>query len=177
MAVKDVILYPDDPLRKKAKPFTKVGPEVPELAADLFETMDAYDGCGLAGPQVGISKRIFAVNERDADIRLCLLNPEIYAAEGEQDAEEGCLSVPYVFAPVKRHMYIKVRGLNEYGEPLDFEAEGLLARIIEHETDHLDGMIFLDRVDLLTHEAKLSEWAEVREQILSELISGIPHVG
>ena len=177
MAVKEIILYPDDPLRKKAKPFTKIGPEVQALAADLFETIEAYDGCGLAGPQVGILKRIIAVHEHDQDLRLCLLNPEIYATEGQQVAEEGCLSIPYIYAPVARHTCIGVRGLNEHGEPVDFEATGVLARIIQHETDHLDGMIFLDRVDVLTHEAKFREWAEMREQILSELSSGLPHVG
>ena len=177
MAVREIVLYPDDPLKEKAKPFTRIGPEVRKLALDLFETIESYDGCGLAGPQIGISKRIIAIYERDEDIRLCLANPEIYAADGEQIAEEGCLSVPYVFAPVTRYMNIAVRAFNELGEPLDFEASGLLARIIQHEIDHLDGKIFLDRLDVLTHEAKLREWAEVRAQILSKLISSVPHVG
>lgn len=177
MAVQDVVLYPDDPLTKKAAPLTRMGPSVQALAADLFETMETYDGCGLAAPQIGIAKRIVAVYEREEDLRLCLVNPEIYGVDGEQIAEEGCLSIPYVFAPVPRSMSIGVRAFNELGEPLDFEASGLLARIIQHEVDHLEGIIFLDRLDVLTHEAKMREWAETREQILAELGSGIPHVG
>lgn len=165
MAVRDILLYPHKVLARRAEPVASFGPDLARLAEDLFETMAAYDGCGLAAPQVGVSKRLLALHEPDRDIKLCLVNPEISEPEGSEVREEGCLSVPHIYAPVTRHAKIRVRALNEHGKPLDFEASGLLARIIQHETDHLDGIVFLDRVDILTREAKVQEWDEVRAQL------------
>ncbi|MCX5769328.1 MAG: peptide deformylase, partial [Candidatus Hydrogenedentes bacterium] len=139
MASKDVILYPDAPLTKRAAPIKNVGPEVAKLAAEMFEVMDAHDGCGLAGPQVGVSKRIVVLREPENQVNICLVNPEIIETEGQEFLEEGCLSLPQVFAMVARYTRLRVRGVNEHGKPVEFEATGMLARIIQHEVDHLNG--------------------------------------
>jgi len=167
MASKDVILYPDAPLTRKAARFKNVGPTVAKLAAEMFEVMAAYDGCGLAGPQVGVSKRIMVLREPERQTDICLVNPEIMETEGQEFLEEGCLSLPQVFAMVPRYTRLRVRGVNEHGRPVEFEAAGMLARIVQHEVDHLNGMVFLDRVDLLTREAKLEEWQEIRSEMLT----------
>lgn len=167
MASKDVVYYPDAPLTKKAAPFRNVGPDVAKLAGDMFETMDAYDGCGLAGPQVGVSKRIVVLRHPEEQTDICLVNPEITETEGQEFLEEGCLSLPQVFAMVPRYTRLRIRALNQHGKPVEFEATGMLARIVQHEVDHLDGMVFLDRVDLLTREAKFQEWQEIRSELLT----------
>lgn len=164
MAIREIVLYPDAPLTSKALPITDFGPALARLAADMVETMDAYDGVGLAGPQVGVSRRILVMREPESEAR-CLVNPEILERDGEETAEEGCLSLPHVFAPVTRAKHIRVRAQNEHGEPVEFVAKDLAARIIQHEYDHLDGRVFLDRVDVLTREDKSQEWTEIRRQI------------
>lgn len=165
MAILDVKLYPDDPLTQVAEPYETIGPEIPALVADMFETMDAFDGTGLAGPQVGISKRIFVLRQPETGKKLCFINPELSDMEGAVVAEEGCLSVPYVYAKVSRAERLHVRALDRHGEVIDFVADGWLARIIQHETDHLDGLVFIDRLDILRREDALREWQEVRESM------------
>jgi peptide deformylase len=166
MAVLNMVLYPDDPLTQVAEPYEEIGPDLPKLKQDMLDTMHAYEGVGLAGPQVGIAKRIFVMQEPDRE-GLCLVNPEILTFDGEQIGEEGCLSIPEIYADVKRAQRITVRALNEFGQALTLEAEGYAARIIQHETDHLDGKIFLDRIDIMTQQACLAEWNEVRARLLS----------
>ncbi|MBI2436052.1 MAG: peptide deformylase [Candidatus Hydrogenedentes bacterium] len=165
MAVLDLVLYPDHPLTVKAVPYESVGSELAQLAEDMLETMHAYAGVGLAGPQVGISKRIFVLCEPEGE-PMCLINPEILEMEGCEEGEEGCLSMPQVFANVPRATRIRVRALNELGKPQEFEARDFLARIIQHEYDHLEGILFPDRLDIITREAKLQEWETVRKQLL-----------
>lgn len=169
MAVRDIVLYPDHPLLEKAAPVENIGPEIARLVADLYQTMDAYDGCGLAAPQVGVQKRLLVLREPDAQQPMCLINPEIADGEGTEVGEEGCLSIPSIFAPVSRYTRIRVRALDGRGTFLDFVATDMLARIIQHELDHLDGVLFIDRLDILTREAKLREWKEAREQLSSAL--------
>ncbi len=165
MALRDIVLYPDSPLTVKAAPIESFGPELQPLVSDMFETMAANDGCGLAGPQVGVSKRILVLHEPEQNISMCLINPEILDPEGSEIAEEGCLSLPNVFAEVTRHARIRVKAFDEHGKHLDFGASGLLARIIQHETDHLDGIVFPDRLDILSRAARLQEWEQAREQM------------
>lgn len=165
MAVLDVVLYPDHPLTQKAEPYDNIGPELVQLADDMIETMFAYDGVGLAGPQVGISKRIFVLCEPDGD-PFCVVNPELSELDGRQEGEEGCLSVPKVYGKVPRATRLRLRGFTETGEPIDMIAENFLARIIQHEHDHLDGTFFFDRLDILTREALLRDWAEMRRQLM-----------
>lgn len=167
MAIKDVVLYPDAPLTRKAAPYKNVGPDVAKLAAEMFEVMEEFDGCGLAGPQVGIAKRILVFREPENNTDMCLINPEILEAEGREFLEEGCLSLPQVYAMVPRATRLRVRALNQHGTPLEFEAHNMMARIIQHEVDHLDGIVFIDRLDVLTREAKFQEWQEIRNGMLT----------
>lgn len=162
MAVLDIVLYPDAPLTERAEPFDEVGPEVPQLALDMLETMDAYDGVGLAGPQVGLKKRILVLHPPEGE-PMCLVNPELSEMEGREEGEEGCLSLPKVYAKVPRAVRLHVKALDEHGAPLEFDAEGFTARIIQHECDHLEGRVFPDRLDILSREALLREWADVRK--------------
>jgi peptide deformylase len=171
MALREIVLYPDKPLKQKAEPVKKVGPQIARLAADMLETMDENDGVGLAAPQIGIARRIVVLRNPETEQTVCLVNPEISNGEGEEYGEEGCLSLSQVFAMVPRYTKILVRALDEHGKQLEFEATGMFARIIQHETDHLDGLIFLDRVDVLTREAKLREWEEIRSQMASRAIN------
>lgn len=168
MALMNLVLYPDAPLKDTAEPFveSELGAETRQLARDMLETMYAHDGVGLAGPQVGLSKRIFVMHEPDGE-PMALVNPEIYERDGTMTGDEGCLSLPDLYAPVQRASRIRVRALDPAGKPLDFEATGLLARIVQHENDHLDGVCFVERLDILTQQDKLREWDEIRQRILS----------
>lgn len=157
----NIVLYPDDPLLRVAASVERFGSHLEKLAATMLETMYGHEGVGLAAPQVGISKRLFVCHDLESD-PMCLVNPEILETEGEEIADEGCLSIPRIYAPVPRATHIHVRAQDLLGNELDFEAQGFLARIIQHETDHLNGRVFLDRVDILTRQSKLVEWEEVR---------------
>jgi peptide deformylase len=160
MAVREVLLYPDKMLLKRAAEVEHFSPQILQLVKDLFETMASHEGVGLAAPQVGVSKRILVLHEPEKEEGMCLINPEIEAFDGPETGEEGCLSLPQIYAPVSRRSRIEVSALDEHGRRRHFEATGILARIIQHETDHLDGIVFLDRADVLTRDAKLREWNE-----------------
>lgn len=161
MSILNLTLYPDDPLTRVAAPIDVVTPDLMTLARNMLDTMYAHEGVGLAGPQVGLAKRIFVLRDPDGD-EMCLINPELSDLEGREEGEEGCLSLPQVYASVPRATRLRVRSLDPTGKRLDFEATDFLARIIQHENDHLDGVMFLDRLDILTRQAKLQEWEEVR---------------
>ncbi|GMV99761.1 MAG: peptide deformylase [Candidatus Hydrogenedentota bacterium] len=165
MPLLNIVLYPDDPLTRVADPVGTVTPEYVRLAMDMIETMHAYDGCGLAGPQVGLAQRIFVMHAPDQDPR-CLINPEILEAEGSEIGEEGCLSIPEVYADVPRATRIRVKALDELGHPVEFEANDFEARIIQHEMDHLNGILIVDRVDILTRQSMLQEWEPIRSRLL-----------
>jgi len=168
MSVLNIVLFPDDPLTRKAEPYTEIGPDIARLARDMIETMHAADGVGLAGPQVGVAKRIFVYHEPDGEPR-CLVNPEILAMDGSEEGEEGCLSMPRVYSDrIPRATYVEIKGLDETGAPVHFEARNFLARIIQHEYDHLDGILFPQRLDIITRDAVLQEWQSVRAEILDE---------
>jgi len=167
MAVKRILYYPDEPLTVKAKPVENFGAKHERLVEDLFETMRAYEGVGLAAPQVGVSKRVFVVQEPEGE-PMCFVNPKILEAEGREEAEEGCLSMPRVYAQVPRATRLKVRAQDALGEEFEMEALDFLARIIQHESDHIDGILFPERLDIITRQEKLQEWAEVRAQLLAE---------
>jgi peptide deformylase len=164
MAVRNIVLYPDAPLLQRAASYDEVTPDLALLAEDMIETMHAYDGVGLAGPQIGLPWRIFVMHEPDREPR-CIINPEILEREGEEFGEEGCLSIPRVYAQVPRSTRLVLRGLDERGKKLEFEAVNFAARIIQHEIDHLDGICFPDRLDILTREEKLREWEQLRAEM------------
>jgi peptide deformylase len=144
--------YGDPILRRKAPPVTAVTSEVKGLVEDLIETMYDQLGIGLAAPQVGISLRIIVVDDPEAGGARPLINPGIAERRGQAVAEEGCLSIPGIFAPVERAAWVRVEALDRDGRPLSLEADGLLARVIQHEVDHLDGILFIDRLDPVTRD-------------------------
>lgn len=171
MTVRRVVYYPDEPLTRVATPVESFGAKLERLVEDLFETMRAYEGVGLAAPQVGVSKRLFVLQEPEGE-PMCLVNPEIVEREGREEGEEGCLSMPRVYAMVPRATRIGVRAQDVTGESLEFEAQDFLARVIQHELDHLEGVLFPERLDIITRQEKLEEWARVREQLLAEQSAG-----
>jgi peptide deformylase len=153
MARLPILEYPDPRLRIRAEPVTKFDTELKTLVADLFETMYAAPGIGLAATQVNVHKRIL-VCDVGVEVKqpYCLINPEIVRAEGEINAEEGCLSVPEFFDFVDRAALVRVRALDPDGHPFELDAEGMLAVCIQHEVDHLDGKLFVDYLSELKRE-------------------------
>ena len=135
----------DEILRKTAKEVTEMTPKIRELIDDMFDTMYEANGCGLAAPQVGIRKRIVVIDCGDDPI--VLINPVILETSGEQTGSEGCLSVPGKCGTVTRPNYAKVKALNENMEEIIVEGEELLARCLLHEIDHLDGIMYVDKVE------------------------------
>lgn len=143
MAVCQIVTYPNDVLREKARPVKAVTPQIKRLLSNMFDTMRAAGGVGLAAPQIGISKRLIVVEVNGE--RLALVNPEITAFAGREKATEGCLSIPGVWGEVERAAQVEVRGLNEDGRMVTLRADGYKARALQHEIDHLDGILFIDR--------------------------------
>jgi peptide deformylase len=145
MALLPILEYPDPRLKKVATPVAAVTPEVRKLVRDMAETMYAAPGVGLAATQVDVHKRIIVIDisENKDELRV-FINPELLAAEGEAECEEGCLSVPGYYDKVTRAARIRVRALDETGEPFELAAEGLLAVCVQHEMDHLIGKVFVE---------------------------------
>jgi peptide deformylase len=147
--------YGDPVLETKADPVAEFDGELHQLAADMFETMYANKGVGLAAPQVGVSKRLAVIDPsagEDESARLVLVNPEILVREGTQIGEEGCLSIPGFREDVKRAWRVRVRAQDLEGKFFETEGEELLARAIQHEIDHLDGILFLQHLSLLKRD-------------------------
>lgn len=144
MALREIRMYKDEILRKKSREVKDVNERIKTLAGDMAETMYKADGVGIAAPQVGVLRRIIAVDAGSGLITL--INPEVVKSEGEQVGVEGCLSIPNVAGEVSRPQIVTVKGLNANGEPIEITAEDLLARVLCHEIDHLDGVLFTDKV-------------------------------
>ncbi|WP_053956941.1 peptide deformylase [Inediibacterium massiliense] len=144
MAIRNIIKEGDPTLRKKSRTVDKIDDRIQTLIDDMVETMYEADGVGLAAPQVGILKRIIVIDVGDGIIEL--INPEIIERKGSQIDNEGCLSVPGATGEVKRPMWVKVKGLNRHGQEVELEGEELLARAFCHEIDHLEGILFIDKV-------------------------------
>lgn len=150
MALLDILQYPDERLRHVATPVATVDDRIRALADDMLETMYAASGIGLAATQVGVDERVAVIDvSPDHDEPMVLVNPEILERTGEQESEEGCLSIPGVTDRVRRAARVRVRALDRQGEPFELEAEELLAVCIQHEIDHLDGRLFIDYLSLL----------------------------
>ena len=150
----------DPGLKIPAKPVADFDRALRRLADDMFETMYAAPGVGLAGPQVGLSVRLFVYDDGQTGPGL-MANPELSHAEGEVITDEGCLSIPGPFYPTKRFERITCRGLDVKGRPLEIRADGLLARIFQHETDHLDGRLYIDRLDDAGRREVLAEMRRI----------------
>ena len=145
MAILDILHFPDPRLRQICRPVDTVDDEIRQLADDMLETMYAAPGIGLAAIQVNVHKRLVVIDvSDDRSSPLYLINPEVISKEGEEEMQEGCLSVPGFFETVRRAEKIQVRALDRDGNPLEFSAEGILAVCIQHEIDHLDGKLFVD---------------------------------
>ncbi len=147
MAVLPIRKYGEDILRLRTEPVTNFDAELQKLIDDMVDTMREAPGIGLAAPQVGVLLRVI-VCEVDENLHT-IVNPEVVRAEGEQVGDEGCLSIPGYIGEVRRALKVVVKGKNRNGKDIRVKAEGLLARCLLHEIDHLDGLLFLDRVDSL----------------------------
>ena len=150
--IHEIVKYPDPVLAKPGEPVTEFDDKLKTLVEEMFESMYAAHGIGLAAPQIGLSKRITVIDvnfKKDPADQLVLINPEIIEREGQQFEEEGCLSLPDIRDKVKRAAKVKVRAQNADGEWFEVEGEELLSRAFQHEIDHLDGVLFIDRLSRL----------------------------
>lgn len=144
MAVRNIVIIGDEVLRKTAEPVPRITKRISKLIKDMLDTMYAFDGVGLAAPQIGISKRIIVIDVGEGP--LVLVNPVLLDSRGEEVDVEGCLSIPDKRFYIKRATHVEVSGLDEKGRAVRLEAEGLLARALQHEMDHLDGILIVDRM-------------------------------
>ncbi|GEA15080.1 MAG: peptide deformylase [Moorella sp. (in: firmicutes)] len=144
MAIHQILVHPDPILREKSQAVKKITPNIWKLLDNLADTMYDAPGVGLAAPQIGVLKRVIVVDVGEGLIEL--INPEIIAARGKDVGPEGCLSVPGAQGEVPRAAAVTVRGLDRHGREREIKAEGLLARALQHEIDHLDGVLFIDKV-------------------------------
>ena len=152
MALRTIIKEGDERLRKKSRPVTEFNERLWTLLDDMYETMKG-DGVGIAAPQVGILRRAVVIDGGEG--RHELVNPEIVEQEGDQYGGEGCLSVPGQYGMVHRPQKLRVRAQDRYGKPFELEAEGYLAVAVCHETDHLDGVLFIDTADRMLDPEEL----------------------
>lgn len=168
MSVRDIILLGDPVLRQKAKEVESFDEELRTLVRDMFETMVAAEGAGLAAPQIGISKRIFVADiqeSRGKPARLAIVNPRIVETSPEVESDsEGCLSIPGVSEVVSRPARVIVEGFDPTGAPVRAETDGLLARVVQHEIDHLDGVLFFDRVSPLKRSLLLRKYRKLEAE-------------
>jgi peptide deformylase len=145
MALLPILEFPDPRLRTRARPVETVDAALRQLIDDMFQTMYAAPGIGLAATQVNVHQRLLVIDISEShDQPLALINPEIVAREGIEETEEGCLSVPGIYDKVTRAERVRVRALDRDGKQIEFDADGLLAVCIQHEMDHLDGKLFVD---------------------------------
>jgi peptide deformylase len=151
VALLTVRLYGDPVLRQAAAPVREITPEIKQIVADMTETMWHQVGIGLAAPQVGLPHRILVMDDGKRGVQ-ALINPVIESRSGTVREEEGCLSLPGIFAEVERSRTITVRATDADGKPISFEAGGLKARVVQHELDHLDGVLFIDRLPPVTRD-------------------------
>lgn len=167
MALLDICTYPDPILRAKASPVRVFDRELSRLIEDMAETMYHAPGIGLAANQVGQSQQVLVIDLQRPDYEqglIVLINPEIVAAEGETTYEEGCLSVPEFFATVKRYNQVTVRGIDEHENPVEIQASGLLAIALQHEMDHLNGKLFIDRIGSMSKDIFIRKWKKKQRE-------------
>ncbi len=155
MAVREVVKWPNPILDSPGEPVTDFGDDLKKLVSDMFETMYSAPGVGLAAVQVGVSKRLFVMDcsgGKDPEQRVVLINPEVLRVEGTQNGEEGCLSFPGIFTPVERNLRAVVRAQDINGNEFEIDGMELTARCMLHETDHCDGIVFLDKMSSIKRE-------------------------
>ncbi len=170
MAVLEIKKYPERVLMEKTLPVKEFDQALQKLIDDMIETMYSAPGIGLAANQVGVSKQVMVIDVSSMEEKsslIVLVNPEIVSAEGELEVEEGCLSIPGYSAVLKRAEKVKARGVDINGMPVEIEGSGLLSRAIQHEIDHLNGMLLIDRIGRIRKEFFRKRFA--REKILNNL--------
>jgi peptide deformylase len=185
----EVVKYGQPALRQKGACIEKVTPEIKKLIADMFETMNASHGIGLAAQQIGLAQQLMVIDVREAKDRpswleldgqpadvnefmpLVLINPELKPGGEPATGGEGCLSFPEIFAEITRPETVDVKALNQKGKPVEFRCGGLLARAIQHETDHLNGILFIDRMSRKIKEELRPELDELQAKTKAELES------
>jgi peptide deformylase len=167
MALLPILHYPNPRLRLHARPVEAITDEIRQLAADMLETMYAAPGIGLAATQVDRQVRLIVIDvTKTKDQPLCLINPEILDREGEEEMEEGCLSVPGFYEVVRRADKVRVRYLSLDGQEMVIDADGLLAVCIQHEIDHLDGKLFVDYLSMLKRNRIRRKLEKVQAEVL-----------
>jgi peptide deformylase len=164
VSVLEIRVLGDPILRKETKVVGAVTDEIRTLIDDMFETMRAAKGIGLAAPQVGRLERVAVVDVEGGKQPIALVNPEVVSVEGSAKAEEGCLSIPDVFGDVDRPAHVVVRALDRNGEPFEMPASELLARCFQHEIDHLHGKLFIDYLSVLKRRAALDKWSNQKDR-------------
>ena len=155
MALMEVVKWPNPILDNPGEPVTDFGDSLKKLVSNMFETMYSAPGVGLAAVQVGVSKRLFVMDcsgGKDPEQRITLINPEVLRVEGTQNGEEGCLSFPGIFTPVERNLRAVVRAQDISGNEFEIDGMELTARCMLHETDHCDGIVFLDKMSPIKRE-------------------------
>jgi len=169
MAVREIKILGDPVLRAPAEEVSEFDDEIQTLAEDMLETMYRASGIGLAGPQVGVSRRVIVLDlgesDEDGHGAVALVNPRVVAATKKTDrAPEGCLSIPGMEEVVERPASVTVEGFTPQGEPVTIEADGLFSRALQHEIDHLDGVLFIDRLTPLKRRMALKKWQKSRAE-------------
>ncbi len=168
MALLEIKKYPDPVLKQKAQEITDINGNLQELIDNMVETMYEAPGIGLAANQVGHLKRVIVVDitaGKEKGNLIVLLNPQIVETEGKTDSEEGCLSVPKYTNVIKRAKKVLVKGLDREGKPVEIEAEGLLSRAFQHEIDHLDGVLFIDRLSPIKREFFRKRYKKILKEL------------
>jgi peptide deformylase len=155
LAIKKVVFYPAEILEVPCKEVTKFDRKLGKILDDMYDTMIEYDGVGLAAPQIGLDMRVAIVDIDDESGTIEMINPKIVTTSGEQTDPEGCLSFPGLYGEVKRPNFVKIEALDRKGRKYSLEAEGFLARAIQHEMDHLDGILFTSKVIRYLEEDEL----------------------
>ncbi len=167
MAIREILVYPDPRLREPGKPVETFDEEIRQLIEDMAETMYAAPGVGLAAPQIGVSKRVFVIDvagEDDPSELRVFVNPVIIATDGNQTYREGCLSFPGVSEDIKRADRVKVRAQDADGNSFELETDGLLAIAIQHENDHLDGVLMIDKLTPLKRRMMSRKMARAKDE-------------
>ncbi|MCG6941796.1 MAG: peptide deformylase [Thiohalocapsa sp.] len=165
MAKLEILTFPDERLRRRAELVERVDDGVRQLVDDMLETMYAAPGIGLAAVQVNVPRRVVVIDtSEDKNEPLCLINPEVVERSGEEQMEEGCLSVPGYYETVTRAELVKVRALDRDGEPFELETGGLLAVCLQHEIDHLEGRLFVDHISSLKRQRIRKKLEKERRQ-------------
>jgi peptide deformylase len=167
MEAKQIRLYGDPVLRERSEPVAEIDEEALKLVAELRATVEEAEGLGLAAPQIGISKRVIVVVEPVGEGKRkhhVIINPEIVSACGEEVNEEGCLSIPGIYANVKRPQSVALKGMDPSGKEISIEAQGLMARAFAHEIDHLEGILFTDRISMVKRSLLKRKLNEIKKQ-------------